>query len=126
MAGPLFAASEREGYVSLPRVLFAALGAPVAWASHLVVCYFLVTLDCITAWDGSGWAVTIATVILAGAALAAGWVALRIRRRHVDRPDPEARGWVDFITVIGIGGSALFAVVIVVTGLAPAFTATCA
>jgi MFS family permease len=126
MADPLFAAGEHGDSVRLPRILVAALGAPVAWAAHLVVCYFLVTLDCITGWDGSGWAVALVTVALAGAALASGWLALRIRRQHVDGVDPEARGWIDFVTVLGIAGSPLFALVIVVTGLAPAFTATCA
>lgn len=120
-----FVAGQPGDELSIPRLLFAALGAPVLWAAHLSLCYFLVTLDCITAWDGSTWAVVLATVVLAAGALAAGWTALRIRRRLVPGDDPEARDWLGFVTYLGMAGSPLFALVIVVTGLAPAFVRTC-
>lgn len=123
----LFAPSEAGLEVSIPRLLFALLGAPVLWAVHLLVSYFLVTLDCITAWNGAVWSVILATVAAAAGSLAAGWVALEIRHRsRSERERPgDARHWLEFLALIGIGGSVLFTVVILLTGVAPLMTPLC-
>ena len=119
----LIAASDEGLAASIPRLLFVALGAPVSWALHLLAVYFVQTMDCITAWDGSGWVIALLTVLAAAVALAAGWIALRLRRAI---PDDEGNHWIGFVALLGIGGAPVFTMGIVLAGLAPAFVATCA
>lgn len=121
------AASDRGLRLSTPKLLVAVLGAPVLWATHLGVIYLLVTLDCITAWSGGGWAVAAATAIFAAASGAAGWTAWRLYRRlGGEDPAGDALEWVRFLLVLGIGGGVLFTAVIVLEGLSPLFTDLCA
>ena len=119
------AATETGVRFSIPRLLFALLGAPILWALHLLVCYFLVTLDCITPWDGAVQAVILATAAGAAGSLAAGRVALGIRRGAGAGERGDARHWLDFLALVGIGGSVLFTAVIVLTGVAPLLTRLC-
>jgi len=121
----VIAASETGVRVSIPRLLFALLGAPILWALHLLVCYFLVTLDCITPWDGAVGAVIVATAAGAAGSVAAGRVALGIRRGAGSGQAGDARHWLDFLALLGIGGSVLFTAVIVLTGVAPLLTRLC-
>lgn len=129
-------AADHPRPAKLPSLFFAVLGPPVLWALHLSLCYVLVTLDCISAWDGSTPAVAIATALFAAAALAAGWTALRLWSRRGPSPqgdddsprDPDPtdpRGWFPFLLLLAIAGSVLFTAVILLTGAAPFFVPTC-
>lgn len=123
----LVAASERGRRLSVPRLLYAVLGPPVIWGLHLAVCYFLVTLDCITAWDGGGWSVGLATALAAAGAAGAGWVAWRTWRGLGGGPlGPDEREWSRFLMVLGMAASVLFTLVILATGVAPLFVDLCA
>lgn len=111
---------------SVARLLFAFLGAPVLWAIHLGASYFLVTLDCATAWDGAAWAVAAATALCAAASIGAGRTAWRLRRpTPAAESDPDERGWIGFLGVAGVGGSVLFTAVIVLEGMAPYMVGMC-
>lgn len=100
------------------------LAAPIAWAAHLCICYLLVTLDCQTNWNGMGWSVAIATVVLAAVAAAAGLVSWRGRPTVQDTD--ELSGAVRFVYRVGLVSSPVFVVAIVLAGVAPAFVARCA
>ncbi|MGH7717824.1 MAG: hypothetical protein ACREON_03125, partial [Gemmatimonadaceae bacterium] len=61
----------RAGATDTPnaaRLLFALLGAPVAWALHLLVGYAVIAAECSSAWRGADLAVGLLT--LAAAAVA--------------------------------------------------------
>jgi hypothetical protein len=127
-----------DGATPIGRLLFAFVGAPVIWALHLAASYFVVTLDCISAWNGAGWALAAITVIMAAGSATAGWTAWRMRRDL--GPDPAAgraadgitdgasdeRHWLRFLLTAGLAGSVLFTVVIIAEGVAPAFVSLCA
>ena len=118
--------SEASG-TSLPRLLFALLGAPILWALHLAASYFVLTLDCISAWNGAPWALAALTALFAAGSAAGGWTGWREwRRLESEEADPEERHWTRFLLVTGMGGSVLFTVVIVAEGVAPAFVDLCA
>ena len=105
---------------SLPALLAALLGAPVAWTLHLLVAYVLVALDCATSWAGGRVAVAALTVVTLGAAVASGVLARRlwVRAREVDRPTDDA--WdarmgertarVSFLMVVGLANAVLFGI----------------
>lgn len=111
---------------SIPRLLFAVLGAPVIWATHLGVIYFLQTLDCITAWDGGRRAILLATLALGAIAATAGWTAWRLHRRlgGEDVAAPERDG-IRFLLVLGIGAGVLFTATIVLEGVSPLLAPLC-
>jgi hypothetical protein len=108
---------------SLPALLFALLGAAVAWTAHLLVAYVVVALDCGTRWDGTRVALAALTVVTLGTAAASGLVARRLwlRARAADRPADDA--WdarmgdrtarVSFLMMTGLVLAVLFAVAIV-------------
>lgn len=121
------AASERGLRLSMPRLLFAVLGAPLLWSLHLGVIYVVLTMDCISGWDGGTWAVLLATAAFAAASAAAGWVAWSMYR-ELDGEDAVGgeREWARFLLVLGIGAAVIFTVAIVLEGLSPLFVARCA
>jgi len=110
--------------------LFAVfLGAPVIWAIHLAVSYFLVTLDCNTDWDGARAGVVVATVACAAAALGVGalgwrgWKRVRGQMTPGELLDPmRIRG---FLTLSGVLMAVLFAGAIVLAGMSPLFLPMC-
>lgn len=121
------AAGRRGRELSIPKLLYASLGAPVLWALHLNLSYFLLTLDCISAWEGGDWAIGLSTAIFALASAAAGWLAWRMRRRLGGRGLPGSeRDWATFLLVLGIGGSVIFTAVIVLEGVSPLLADLCA
>jgi membrane protein implicated in regulation of membrane protease activity len=98
--------------------VFGFLGAPLAWATHLAVCYLLVAFGCTTGWSGSRPALVIATILFAVVSVLAGWTGWRGRRR-------DATGIHEFL---GLGGAALaglFTVAIVFAGLSPLLLPLC-
>lgn len=119
--------------LGIGAVLFATLGAPVAWAVHLGLIYFLAALACTTRWRGPSVTLAIlgATALLAGLAAASGVFAYRRWRamggggawdRVLDVPG--GRG--GFYWMLGMLLAALFTLVIVLEGLPPLFVPTCA
>lgn len=120
------AAGEAGRRISVPRLLFAFLGAPTVWALHLSIVYLLDTLECITPWNGSDWAILLATAVCAAGALAAGWIAWKIRDAAREaREGEEAGGVFRFIGLIGAAGAVLFAAVILLEGTVPLFLPSC-
>jgi small-conductance mechanosensitive channel len=121
-----------ERDVRLPVLLFALLGAPLAWTLHFLVSYFLVALFCAAAWEGAGVAIGVATVASAAVSAASGVVAYRTWRtrrngqtRSWDAALTEPRGWAAFVLVMGMLGSALFTALIVLEAVPPLFVPTC-
>lgn len=109
---------------------FTVLGAPVAWSLHLLLCYFIVALDCTTGWGGAVPAIVIATVVLGAVAAWAGAVAFRhwppprgIGRVLSELGEPVGRD--RFLMLLGMALSALFTLAILATALAPLFVPTC-
>ena len=109
-------------------LLVALLGAPVVWAVHLAVSYFLVALDCNTSWEGAHTAVLIATLLGALAAGGVGvfawrgWKLARANRRGNLLDTANVR---EFLALAGAALAALFAGAIVLTGVSPLFLPTC-
>jgi hypothetical protein len=109
-------------------LLVALLGAPVVWMVHLAVSYFLVVLDCNTAWDGGQGAVLAATLAGAGAAAGTGvfaWREWKRARRSRAGDLLEAADTREFLALAGAGLAALFTGAVVLTGLSPLFLPTC-
>ena len=110
--------------------LFAGfLGAPIIWAVHLAVSYFLVTLDCSTDWDGARAGVVLATAVCAAAALGAGllgwrgWKRVRGQVTPGELLDPmRIRG---FLTLSGVLMAVLFTGAIVLAGMSPLLLPMC-
>jgi hypothetical protein len=117
------AATARGLGLSIPKLLFAFIGAPSIWALHLGAIYFLQTLDCITRWDGGRWSIILATLALGAASAASGWTAWRMRR-GLGGAGPDAE-WARFLLVLGIGAGVLFTAVIVLEGLSPLLAPLC-
>jgi hypothetical protein len=109
-------------------MLVALLGAPVVWVVHLAVSYFLVALDCNTRWDGARTAVLFATILAVLAAGGTGAFAWRgWKRTRGNGPDIrlDPANVREFLALAGAALAALFAVAIVLTGIAPLFLPTC-
>jgi hypothetical protein len=116
--------------VPLGRLLFASLGAPVSWGLHLLLSYFLNALFCTTGRAGGDLAIYAVTAVFAGTALLAGWFALREWRGlglslTVSDAIQQPPGRVTIFLLIGIAGSVLFTLFILLAGAAPAFLPAC-
>ena len=98
--------------------LFGFLGAPLAWAAHLAVSYFLVALGCTTAWSGSRAAIIVATIVFGVVAAAAGWLGWQARAQ-----DPS--GIREFLGHGGAALAALFTLAILLAGISPLFLPLC-
>jgi hypothetical protein len=110
-------------------LLVAFLGGPLVWAVHLALSYFLVALDCGTAWDGARNGIVIATIACAALALAAGLFAGRLGkrlRRHNTRGDErdptQAR---EFLALSGAIIAPLFVGAILLAGISPLLLPMC-
>jgi hypothetical protein len=106
------------------RAAFAMLVPPIAWALHLCVCYFVVTIGCETEWMGAGRAVAGATVVLGAITGWAGIVAWQ--NRSTARPGDEISANVQFMHGVGLAAAPVFLIAIVLAGVVPAFVSRCA
>lgn len=121
------AASDRGLRLSMAKLLFAVLGAPVLWSVHLGVIYVVLTVDCISGWEGGTWAVLLTTAAFAAGSGLSGWVAWSMYRSlGGDDAVGGEREWARFLLVLGIGAAILFTAVIVLEGLSPLFVDLCA
>ena len=118
-----------EPRVSPVQVFISFLAPPVLWALHLMLSYFLVALDCTTAWNGGGAAIAIATVLFAAATLGSGLVAWRAWKRIRDGMMPgelldpvRIRG---FLVFSGVLMAPPFALMIILAGMSPLFAPMC-
>jgi hypothetical protein len=110
------------------RLALGLLGGGSAWILHLSASYFLVALGCPRGWPALGALLGVVTLVGAAGAVAAG-VAARVGGRGepggaADETDPgePAR----FVAGVGMLLAGLFAVMIVVTGVAPLVLSPCA
>jgi hypothetical protein len=110
-------------------LLVALLGAPLAWAFHLMLSYFLVTLDCGTSWDGGRNGVVLATIgcaVAAGGAGLFGWRAWRrMRDPRVQRGTADAVPTREFFLLSGVVLAVLFTGAIMLAGLSPLLLPMC-
>jgi hypothetical protein len=113
-----------SGMQSRVRAAFAMLVPPIAWALHLCVCYFIVTIGCETEWMGAGRAVAGATVVLGAITGWAGIVAWQ--NRSTARPGDEISANVQFMHGVGLAAAPVFLIAIVLAGVVPAFVSRCA
>jgi hypothetical protein len=118
-----------EPRISPVQVWVSFLAPPTLWALHLMVSYFLVALDCTTAWNGGGIAVGVATVVFAAATVGSGLIAWRAWRRIHDRMMPgelldpvRIRG---FLVFSGVLMAPPFTLMIVLAGVSPLFAPMC-
>jgi hypothetical protein len=108
---------------------FGLLAAPLAWAVHLAVGYYLELAHCDLRHPISGWtqaqiALTATAALVALLAeLAAARVYLELRRVEGDAPGP--RGRQHFFAIGGMVGNVLFLVAILLTGVTLVTTAAC-
>jgi hypothetical protein len=117
--------------VTLWAVLGATLGGPLAWAAHLGLCYVLVAAGCTTGREGAARAgILVATLLLAGAALAAAAASLR-RWRAVARGrdwsealnDPHGHGVLLWLAGVVLG--VIFTLAIMLGGVSPLVLPLC-
>lgn len=116
--------------VPLGSLLFASFGAPVSWGLHFLLSYFLNALFCTTGRAGGDLAIYVATAVFAGTSLLAGWLALREWRglgRSLSVSDTllQPLGRITIFLLIGMAGSVLFTLFILLAGTAPAFLPAC-
>ncbi|MGH7509454.1 MAG: hypothetical protein ACREMZ_08285 [Gemmatimonadales bacterium] len=109
-------------------LLVALLGAPIAWAVHLALSYFLVALDCGTSWNGGRNGIVVATIGFALAAAGSGlfgwreWKRMRVPTRRGDVNQPQSR---EFFLLGGVVLAMLFTVAIVLAGVSPFLLPMC-
>jgi hypothetical protein len=114
----------------LPMILFALLGAPVAWSLRLLGAYFLVALFCAQGWRGGAAAILATTAVLAGVSAASGVVAFRKWQALRGGEDwlsglTQPQGRVSFLLVVGAMNAVLFTLLILLEGLPVLFVPVC-
>jgi len=105
-----------------PLVL-ALAGGGTAWMLHLFAGYFLVSLGCPRGWPALGWTLITVTGVCAASALAVAVVAWRERRRA--DPGREDGGTSRLLLSVAALLATLFAIMIVLGGLAVAALPPC-
>jgi hypothetical protein len=107
---------------------FAVLGAPAAWATQFLVCYWLVQARC----DAGGTAsvalntcAIVATAIAVVVALAAGLSAIRLFRATRDSTSAPPAGRTHFLATVGIAITPLFLFIIVMNGVGAVILPDC-
>jgi hypothetical protein len=108
---------------------FGLLAAPLAWAVHLTVGYYLELAHCESRHWVSGWS-TAQIALTSGAALVAVLAELAATRvylelRQLGNDDPGPRGRQHFFAIGGMVGNMLFLVAILLTGVTLVSTAAC-
>jgi hypothetical protein len=109
-------------------LLLAFLGAPTAWALHLAVSYFLVSLGCGAQWQGARDAVIVATIlcaVTAGAAGVFGWRRWKAARGSAGGAAFETDRVPQFLAISGAVLAALFTGAIILAGMSPLFLPLC-
>ena len=111
-------------------LLFASLGPGVSWALHFNLIYFLTALYCSLGRAGADIFIYGATAFFLATTLLAGWTAFRHWRRlgHETRLMTAVSGATERTTLvlfIGMTGSVLFSLIILVEGLVPLFVRPC-
>lgn len=104
---------------STGRLLFAVLGAPIAWVVHFLGSYALVAVGCVAGWQGVRLSVGVGTAVAAAVALWAtlaawrGWRAAS-GRQPLDEALGEPRGWLAFLMLTGVmlGAVSVFTIVL--------------
>lgn len=113
-----------------------AVGAPTAWAAHLLVSYALVPFAC---GQGRSLALHVTTVVAGAVAAACTLVAVRARSRRsgsespgggsldaaAGRSGPAAGTGEATVLAVGLCLAAFFLLVVAVAGLAPAIVGPC-
>jgi hypothetical protein len=92
---------------SVGRVLFAVLGASIAWSVHFLGSYAIVSVGCVAGWGSTHWIVGAATVVLGAIAVWSTAVAWREWRRSSDDQPwdtslSEPKGWYSWLMTVGV------------------------
>lgn len=103
----------------------AMLGAPIAWAIHLCVMYFLVQPVC--RLGGEAWfhVTTVAMLLVCVAAAIAAWRHRQADTSFADQLDGSGT-WKSYVSIFGIAAAAIFAYAIVYQWFPVLTTAACA
>lgn len=124
--------SERgEPRVGISTLVFGFLGSAVAWTVHFNLVYFLNTLFCTAGWRGADLVVLLSAVPFGGISAASGLVAYR-KWRDLRGAGSWEEGLADSggrsgaLLMMGVAGSVLFTLLIVLESLAPIYVPTCA
>jgi hypothetical protein len=126
--GTTASAARAPSDIRLSRLLFGALGAPAAWAIHLLVNYLLVSATCWTGAYAIMVAVHVVTALTFLVAVAAGVIAWGTWQRLGKAEHTTAGDWQGVSTFLGVWGmaaSAIFALLILVGGFAGFFLDPC-
>jgi hypothetical protein len=102
-------------------LLFAVLGAAVAWSLHFLGSYAVVSIGCVAGWGSTRWIVGAGTVALAATALwstAIAWSEWRRSRegRPWDTALSEPSGWYAWLMTVGVLLGIIAAFTIVLEG----------
>ncbi|HEX6939391.1 MAG TPA: hypothetical protein VF158_08265 [Longimicrobiales bacterium] len=121
----------REHRVGIPTLLFGFLGSAITWIVHFNLVYFLNTLFCTAGWRGGDLVVFLSAVPFAAISAASGIVAHRRRRALRGAATWEAGladsgGRSGALLMMGVAGSVLFTLLIVLESLAPIYVPPCA
>jgi len=116
--------------VPLPTLLFAAFGPAVAWASHFLLVYLLNSVFCSSSSTGGDLAIYVTTAAFTAIALLAGRTALRRwselgHDRSLRTLVGEPTGRTGILLFVGMAGSVLFSLLILVEGAVPLFVRSC-
>lgn len=116
--------------VPLPTLLFAAFGPALAWASHFLLVYLLNSLFCSRSSTGGDLAIYVATAAFITVAMVAGRTAFRRwsalgHDRGLRTLAGEPTDRTAILLFIGIAGSVLFSLLILVEGAVPLFVRSC-
>lgn len=123
-----------EHDVGFPTLLFALLGAALAWTFHFLVVYFVVGLFCTTAWSEAtadaliyaSTAVFAVVSALSGVVAYRGWKRVRPPVRDLEDAATTAGGPSRLLLLLGVASAVIFTPFIVLEGLAPLFVPICA
>ena len=118
-----------RGSVGPISLLYAFLGAPLAWVLHLLLSYWLVALSCSTGWGGAKVGLLGLTAVCFIAAMAAGLLARRnwrlLRGEEITGAPYDPRRIHGFLMIGGGVLALLFGLVILLNGAGPALVPTC-
>lgn len=128
------ATEERAGRGARPvrvsLLIFGLLGSAVAWIVHFNLVYFLNTLFCTAGWRGGDLVVFLSAIPFGAVSAASGLVAYRRWRElrgHGSWEDgvADSGGRSGVLLMMGVAGSVLFTLLIVLESFAPIYVPTC-
>ncbi|HEX7120165.1 MAG TPA: hypothetical protein VF212_15325 [Longimicrobiales bacterium] len=111
-------------------LIFGLLGSAVAWIVHFNLVYFLNTLFCTAGWRGGDLVVFLSAIPFGAVSAASGLVAYRRWRElrgHGSWEDgvADSGGRSGVLLMMGVAGSVLFTLLIVLESFAPIYVPTC-